>query len=668
LVNVSTSLLISTRKAGLSLLVLFLLGFLGVVGISMAVQRLIDDLDDALSNQRARLFIGEQIVNTIGNTERMFLNLVPATDEAVYRRLQKDILQATNRLEGQLDALQKGGVVRQELALNLYGVDEMVREARYTPGPNRGGVDMEVIELAPFVDRTRALANEIVTQLRERDRCLTGKLPCLPQAQAAVQAHYKQLPAYFARLGENANRQFFESADALKRLETELAAKQSSLRNSQLASVLLVVFSVMGIGIVFTRRINRSQDAMEKALERAEAANKAKSRFLATMSHEIRTPMNGILGISQLLEDGQLPAPKRQEYVQQLQESSQALLDLLTDILDMSDAEAGKLVLHPAAHAPRALLDETVALFAPQASAKQLTLHSQTTLVQEDRFEFDWARLRQMLTSLVENAIKFTEHGRVEVALVAEDLPGGLARLEFAVTDTGPGISAEQQAQLFQSFSRVDDSSTTRHGGTGLGLALVQRLARLMGGEVGLQSTPGQGSRFWFRLEVPRCAKAMPAEAAPAPTPSQTVAAATPVAAGLSGTVLVAEDHLVNQMLIKTLLTQLGVSVQLVDNGSKAVEAYTGSAGETASEAGTAFDCILMDVRMPEMDGLDATRAIRAWEQANAKPPCPILAVTANTSAEDREACAQAGMNDFLPKPINRTDLHKMLSQWLRPA
>jgi CheY-like chemotaxis protein len=250
----------------------------------------------------------------------------------------------------------------------------------------------------------------------------------------------------------------------------------------------------------------------------------------------------------------------------------------------------------------------------------------------------------------------------VAVSLSAQDLPDGRARLEFAVTDTGPGIRAEQQGQLFQSFSRVDDSSTTRHGGSGLGLALVNRLARLMGGEVGLQSEPGQGSRFWFWLELPHCAKAaLPAPAATAvPAPSASLAPpASSAAAGFSGTVLVAEDHPVNQMLIKTLLTQLGITVHMVDNGSKAVQAYAG---------GAAFDCILMDVRMPEMDGLDATRAIRAWEQAHAGRRCPILAVTANSSAEDRQECSEAGMDDFLPKPINRADLQKKLAQWLRPA
>lgn len=653
----NASLLQSTRKTGISLLVLFLFGFLGVAGISVAFQRLIDDLDGELSNQRARLFIGEQIVNTIGNAERMFLNLVPATDAAVYRRLRKDIELAAERLEGQLQVLQHGGTVRQELALNLFGVDEMVREAHYSPGPRQGSLDMEVIEIAPFVDRMRAQAEEIEAQLQERDRCLNASLPCLPQAQAAVQAHYKELPAFFARLGENANRQFFESAEALKRLETELAVRQRNLRYSQLASVLLVIFSVMGMGIVFTRRINRSQDAMEQALERAEAASTAKSRFLATMSHEIRTPMNGILGISQLLEDRQLPEPQRQAYVQQLQGSSQALLELLNDILDLSDAESGELVLQAGEHAPRALLEEAMALFAPQASAKQLELRSKTSVAWEDSYVFDRARLRQMLGSLVGNALKFTEHGHVELELLVHDLPDGRTQLEFAVSDTGPGIPAEQQGQLFQSFSRVDDSSTTRHGGAGLGLALVHRLASLMGGEVGLQSSPGQGSRFWFRLDVARGARLVPPVLAPAASAAEAVA---PLAAArLTGTVLVAEDHPVNQMLIKTLLTQMGATVHLVDNGSKAVAAYT---------AGTRFDCILMDVRMPEMDGLEATRAIRDWERAHAGRHCPIMAVTANNSGEDRQACIDAGMDDFLSKPLVRADLQNKLAHWLRPV
>lgn len=670
----STSSIPSTRKAGLALLVLFLLGFLVVVGISWGFQRLIDDLDHALSNQRARLFIGEQIVNTINNTERIFLNLVPATDEAVYKRLQADINRTTSQLEEQLRVLQHGGVVRQELALNLYGADEMVREAHYAPEPGRGAMDMEVIEIAPFVDRTRAMADEILGSLRERDRCLAEQNSCLAGAQAVVQSHYKLLPAYFFRLSENANRQFYESSGELKRLEAELALKHTSLRQIQLGSVVLVIVSVLGIGFVFTRRINHSQAELEHALVRAEQASQAKSRFLASMSHEIRTPMNGILGLSQLLQDPAVDDTQRQAYIGQLQQSSQGLLGLLSDMLDLSKSETGTLALHLQSAAPCRVLEETVALFAQQAREKGLELRCHCAVAADAQWMLDAARLRQMLMCLMGNAVKFTAQGHVALAVSAKDADDGTNLLEFSVSDSGPGIPADKQAALFQSFSRVDDSSTTQHDGAGLGLALVQQLTLRMGGTVGVESKPGAGARFWFSIPAQRSNEAAAAPAVPAANhaqPSQLAAAASvsPVAAPasseaaplgkLAGSVLVAEDHPVNQMLIKTLLGQLGVQVQMVDNGAKAVHAYTEN---------PAFDCILMDVRMPEMDGLEATRAIRQWEQAQPGRHCPIMAVTANAYEEDRAACLDAGMDDFLPKPIVRGDLHRKLAQWLSPA
>jgi len=404
--------------------------------------------------------------------------------------------------------------------------------------------------------------------------------------------------------------------------------------------------------------LRQMQSDLEYEKLRAEAANRAKSAFLATMSHEIRTPMNSILGMAQTLMDPTLESTQRQDYARILMESGETLLALLNDILDLSRIEAGKLVLHRTRIAPLQLVIDTLALFDNSARAKQLAVKVIPDLEPSRYYQIDAIRLRQMLSNLISNAIKFTSSGSIEVTVTQLARGEDGDELEFAVTDTGAGIALADQAALFGTFSQVDSSSTRHFGGAGLGLSIVKSLALSMGGSVGVRSSLGQGSRFWFRIKAARDRDALIEPTAPAGN-ATTVSQAGIEPNKLHGRVLLAEDNAVNRLVMSAHLAKFQITVLSAEDGHQAVA--LGTSGER-------FDCILMDVRMPNLDGLEATRQIRAWERLYGQPRCPIIAVTANAFAEDQRECEAAGMDDFISKPVLMADLQRALQRWLPTA
>ncbi|SLN62579.1 Sensory/regulatory protein RpfC [Pseudoruegeria aquimaris] len=398
--------------------------------------------------------------------------------------------------------------------------------------------------------------------------------------------------------------------------------------------------------------VRRAEEARELQ-RRAEAASIAKSEFLAVMSHEIRTPLNAILGMAEVLRESAL-SPDQAEMLETIEGGGRALLSIINDVLDFSRIEAGKAELEQIPFALARPLQDCAALFSPLLDQKGLSFECDIAEAEGVWVVGDAGKLRQVVMNLLGNALKFTEAGRVSLAAkVAPGAGGADAGIEIEVADTGLGIPQEALQRIFEPFEQVDAKTTRLHGGTGLGLAISRKLARHMGGDLVAVSTPGEGSRFKLTLTLPRAAAAeAPAQAsaqapsqAPSQGPEQAAAAGQSELAGLL--VLAAEDNRANRLVLARLLAGSGIDLTFAEDGVQAVEAAQASR----------FDLILMDMSMPRLDGIGATRRIRAAEAEQGMRATPIVALTANAFEKDRRACQAAGMDGFLSKPLRKAEL-----------
>lgn len=641
-----------------ALLLVFVLGVSVLVGLRVMFHDMQAQLRAQRTNEQARLFVGQEILTGIQVLEKNIFHMAVTPNISAFRREHQHIDQALAKLQHDLGVLEKGGTSRRLSQLNIDGHHDMAREVTYTPTDKTTGFVIETIELIPLLDQLTGKTNELEKLLAQRWRAQDSDNPTeFFRVAGDIDIYMKHLPPYFERLNENANRLFFDGAQRLQRLEAELQTQSDHLWLVEISLAALVVLLGGLSAWVFLTNLRRANQqlaaaltAMASAKDAAESASRAKSEFVSRMSHELRTPLNAILGFAELLQAEQLSA-SQSNYVGLINSSGKHLMDLINAVLDQAKIEAGGLSLEHIAYDFGTTIDDVNAIVGPRASDKGLTYVTSVSPQLPKHIMGDPTRVKQVLINLLINAIKFTEHGSVEMRVAADD-----GKLHFSVRDSGIGMDAEVLSRLFQPFSQADESITRKFGGTGLGLLISRELIEAMGGGIQVESAPGAGTCFWFWIPFTEAAPAAsppPAAASQAALISAAPANPAPdLPTLLPGKLLLVDDNLVNQKLASAMLQRLGLAHDIACDGQQAVE----------MSAAHPYDLVLMDMEMPVLDGVSATQTIRHRESTDpAQSRLPIIAMTANALQEDRNRCMAAGMDGYIAKPVNMRALQAEL-------
>ena len=648
---------------------LFVLGFLLVFGLEHFFSTLIHELDLVSQNERARLFIGEQILRDVEAIEMNVYRMTIATGNNAHQRFEDSIRENARNLRHNLSVLRDGGTATRPIHLNLDAADQMVKAVTYQPDPSKT-YPLEMIELQPLIEqileKTPALRQLLEAREAERQKADGGNIAVY---EKQIKSYVKQIPPFFIRLKENANRLSYDTQQRLTELEADLQAQKSRYEATKLGLIIMTILSVIAISFIFARQINQSNrqlslawQEMQHAKEEADNASRAKSDFVSRMSHELRTPLNAILGFAQLLEMDDLNAIQK-DPVQQINRAGNHLLELINQVLDIAKIEAGKLEVEQIEVNLAQLISDTTAISGERARSKGLAFIVKVapnlpTLVQGDP-----TRIRQVLINLIGNAIKFTGQGSITLSI---EPTGQNDLIHFSVIDTGIGMSDKAKSRLFKAFAQADESITRKYGGTGLGLMLCKEIVEAIGGHIEVESELGKGSHFWFEIPLPlvNTAQVIEHESSQTTTPSTqdtnpTQTTATPVTPEktLSGKrVLLVEDNLVNQMVASKLLQKLGITPDIANNGQEALDKL-----QLAT-----YDLVLLDLEMPIMDGYTTITKIREAE-SDCDTYCHqlVIAMSANALNEDKQRAFALGVDDYLTKPVNFVLLQSTLTKWL---